>query len=524
MLKRLFQKGKTASTLRRMGGLMVRGFAAAQTDRLLAGWRYDGGFTANEIIQHLTAIRGRSRQMAKDSPHYKRWLDLVAVNVVGEGFRFKSTPRDGSPLEGMRLDQGAARLIEYHWNRFCTQRDPLDQMTFCDSTGRKTMHEMDRLCAKTWARDGEYFIRRLVTDDNPYGITFQILRPDLCDHTYNVSSTGRGTIVHCGVELDEITRRPVAYYFHGKPKNPQNTWYNHGMPLVRIPASEILHGFMQEDEDQPRGVPWGHASLRKLKMLDEYDTAELTAARDEACSVRTYYTDSRDAGDELIDLTDPDNADAASALTAEKEPGQSEILPPMWRSETNTPQHPNREITNFKNSMLRDVSSGLNVEYANFTNDWAGVNYGSVRAGTISERDFYKVVQNTYISQNKSPMFYMWLDMFLRLSISGNLPIEKYDKFIDHEFRGRRWQWVDPLKDMAAAKIAVQEGWKTNTKVASEIGEDFDANVEEIKRETDSVLGTVLEKKNEQASRGADLVRAIIEMEKEYEHKENKES
>ena len=61
----------------------TRGFAAAQTDRLLAGWRYDGGFTAGDVSAYLATIRARSRQMAKDSPHYKRWRDLWVTNIVG---------------------------------------------------------------------------------------------------------------------------------------------------------------------------------------------------------------------------------------------------------------------------------------------------------------------------------------------------------------------------------------------------------------------------------------------------------
>jgi capsid protein len=43
--------------------------------------------------------------------------------------------------------------------------------------------------------------------------------------------------------------------------------------------------------------------------------------------------------------------------------------------------------------------------------------------------------------------------------------------------------WVDPMKDMNAAKMAVDNGWKTNTQVASDMGTDYDENLEEYKRE-----------------------------------------
>ena len=43
--------------------------------------------------------------------------------------------------------------------------------------------------------------------------------------------------------------------------------------------------------------------------------------------------------------------------------------------------------------------------------------------------------------------------------------------------------WVDPMKDMKAAEVAVDRGWKTNTQVASDLGTDFDDNMEEYARE-----------------------------------------
>jgi len=208
----------------------------------------------------------------------------------------------------------------------------------------------------------------------------------------------------------------------------------------------------------------------------------LTAARDEACSVRTYHAPKGNDA-EIADLTSDENKDAASALTAEKEPGQSEVLPIGWESDINTPAHPNRELTAFKASMLKDVASGFNVEYSNFANDWAGVSFSSVRVGTISERDMYITDQNDYIAQNKSPVFRAWLRSFLAYSVSGGLPLSKHDKFSEHEYRGRRWMWVDPMRDMNAAQKAVENHWKTNTDVAADIGNDYEDNLEVMARE-----------------------------------------
>ena len=43
--------------------------------------------------------------------------------------------------------------------------------------------------------------------------------------------------------------------------------------------------------------------------------------------------------------------------------------------------------------------------------------------------------------------------------------------------------WVDPMKDMNAAKMAVENGWTTNGQVASDLGTDYGDNLEEQKLE-----------------------------------------
>lgn len=493
-----FRGNSVKSTRTNAGALSFRGFAAAQVGRLLGPWKWDAGFSNDEIRSQLVTVRARSRDMYKNSPHHRRFCNLVATNVVGDGLTFKSTPHDGFPgMANYRVDKMASKFIEWHWWNWC------NTPSLCDTTGRKTVAEIDRLNARTWARDGEYFLLIDTTAPNKYGIDLRIIRPDAVDERYH-ATLANGNTVRCGVELDADTLRPVAYYLH-TTKECSATMGSVGH-VVRVPASingsyGIVHGYTQEDEDQTRGMPLGHAGLTTLKMLEMWNEAELAAALDENCTVRTYHAPPGREG-EIADLCDPDNKSVADAMTMPKEPGQSEVLPNGWDSKVNTPQHPNRETTAFKASYQRDYATAVNCEYANLCNDWAGVNYGSVRAGTLSERDMWMVMQSQMIAQSKSPVFAAWLKRFLALQVSGGFPAEKFDKFSEHEFRGRRWLWVDPLKDIKSAEIARAHGWKTDQQITSDFGGDFDDNVEEIGRTDGVVKGTSLEaKKNEQTAK-----------------------
>jgi lambda family phage portal protein len=473
--------------------MSIRGFRAAETSRLIQNWRTDCGYTAKEIKSYLSTLRGRSRELEKDAPAYKRWLELCATNVVGQGFALKSLPHDGVPWiqdesnpNHWRLDEDAALFLQYHWRQFCNTRDPKTGLTWCDASGRKTDAELDRLNIRTKKRDGEYFIRSIKTSKNPYGIAWQVIRPDHCDHRY-CETTKNGNEVRNGVELDKTTGRVVAYYF-GTSDRYANC-YHGSQALARIPVEEIIHGYTQHDEQQTRGIPEGVSAMVKLKMLEELDISELTAAREDANITRTYEASQNADADAFQDLTEDDNSDAANALIQESEPGQKMVLPPGWTEKLNAPNHPNLDLIGFKSGMMRDVANGFSLEYANFANDWSGVTFSSVRQGTISERDMWIVEQDDFISQCKTPQFLAWLESFLEQPISNPMTSKRYEKFSEHGFTGRRWMWVDPMRDMKAAEIAVDRKWKTNSQVTEEMGGNYAANVEISSAETSMITG-----------------------------------
>jgi len=468
-----------------------RAFAAAKVNNLLGPWKWDNGFCNDDIRAQLVTVRARSRDMYKNSPHHRRFVNLVATNVVGDGFTLKSCPHDGMPgTPEYRPDKMASKFLETHFWRWSSNP------AFCDATGRKTLAEIDRLNARTWARDGEYFNLLDTTANNPYGFDIRIIRPDAVDERYD-ARLSNGNTVRMGVELDADSLRPVAYYLHTTKE--YSTCMGAYGPLVRIPASingsyGIIHGYTQEDEDQTRGMPLGHAGLVTLKMLEMWNEAELAAAIDENCTVRTYHAPAGREG-EIANLCDTENSSIVAAMTAPKEPGQSEVLPQGWDVSTATPSHPNRETTAFKASYQRDYATAVNCEYSNLCNDWSGVNYGSVRAGTLSERDMWRVMQQQMIGNSKTPTYLAWLKRFLSVEASGGYPASKFEKFSEHEFRGRRWLWVDPLKDIKGAEIARAHGWKTDQQITAEFDGDFEDNLEEIRRADESVKGTSVEVK-----------------------------
>ncbi len=459
----MFGFGKSKTRRRGIVSSFFRAFNAAEVSRILAPWKWDGGFSNQEVGAALSAIRARSRDMQKNSEHYARWLDLFVANVVGDsGFTLipKPAPAVGDPSA---VDAAAAKFLKYHFWKWATNP------TWADSTGRKTFAAICRLAAENWARDGEAIVVIDRNAQNPYGISLRLIRPDALVETLNRSGARP---IRNGVEIDPATLRPIAYHFRAAEEDTTAQTIN-GYRVQRIPAADVFHIFTQHDECQTRGVPLGHSVLKKLKMLDEYNVAELVAARDESNTTGIFYAPAGRDG-EIGEYTEEQDA----ALTMASEPGTRIKLEQGWDYKTVTPTHPNRELTNFKNSMLRDVASGLCVEYANFANDWAGVSYSSVRVGTLAERDHWRILQAQMIEQFASPVFTAWLASFLKLEASGAYSAADYARLSEHEFRGRRWDWVDPMKDINAAILAVAHNWKTDEQIAADYGGDIDDNIE----------------------------------------------
>ena len=162
--------------------------------------------------------------------------------------------------------------------------------------------------------------------------------------------------------------------------------------------------------------------------------------------------------------------------------GQELWLPAGWDYASHTPSHPNRGWSDFSVGLQRLVAAGLGVDFTELTGNAAGGISVSVRQSMLRTREMYKSRQGEVASQVLSPLYRIWLRSFLSLSASGALSPADFDRLRDHEFKGRRWGWVDPSAEVNAAVTAVAHGWRTDAEVAAEYGGDIDDNIAEAAR------------------------------------------
>ena len=62
------------------------------------------------------------------------------------------------------------------------------------------------------------------------------------------------------------------------------------------------------------------------------------------------------------------------------------------------------------------------------------------------------------------------------------LPAGKADKFMEHTWQGRRWSWVDPLKDVKASVEAIHNNLASPQQIAAQTGRDLVDVLDDIQR------------------------------------------
>lgn len=466
--------------VRRIDPPLRRNYAAAQVSRLTQGWSTISASANSDIHRSLDAVRARSRKLANDDEYVKKWLAMVTTNVVGPvGFRFQARVYD-SPA---KPDTLANNAIEAAWDKFCKKG-------VCDVTGRMGMVGLQQLAIKAAARDGEFLIQiiRGKNAGNPFGIALQLLDIDRLDTTLNKPAEGNYGAIRMGVEINTYGR-PVAYWL--KSAHPgdlyQTTSGIQGNKWTRVPAADIIHEFVADRPEQVRGMPWAHAAMIRLNNLGGYEEAAVIAARVGASKMGFFTTPD---GQAEVVSTGTDDGTADGALMMEADPGTFQTLPEGVKFESFDPDYPTAMYADFVKANLRGIASGLGVAYHALANDLEGVSFSSIRSGTLEERDAWMLIQEWFATSFLDRVHAEFMQSALafgQITMAGGsaLPVAKIDKFTPHAWQPRRWEWVDPLKDIEADIAAINAGLKSPQSVAAKLGLDYEDLLIEIKAAQD---------------------------------------
>lgn len=440
----------------------ARRFDGAIVDRLTASWLASSAAIDQELRGELDRLRARSRDLFKNNEYGAKFARMVRNNVVGpEGFTLQVRVIDPSG----KPDSAANRAVEAAWWRWMRAEN-------CDVTGQRSFVDLVRTAVTSLCRDGELLLRKVkAVGRGEFGFQLQAIDVARLDTTYNRDAQGGQNAIVMGVELDAF-RKPVAYYLWTAAAGHLSR------ARERVPASEMIHKFIAIEDEQTRGVPWLHAAMRRLNDLNGYREAAVIAARIGA-SKMGFYTSP--------DGQPPpnDGTDSEGNFIAQASPGEFGVLPAGYDFKAFDPSYPHDQFDAFCKAALRGIASGIGVSYHGLANDLEGVNFSSIRAGVLDEREEWMAIQNWLIGALLTPVFEEWIEVALlagviRLPNGAPLPAAKLDKFRQHVWQGRRWAWVDPKKDIEAAILSIQHRLASPQQIAAQAGRDVEDILDDI--------------------------------------------
>ena len=430
----------------------ARGYSGAISSRLTGDWLNPTTTGDEEIRRDLQKLRNRCRELERNNDYVRRYLNGLDSNVIGSSGVMLQMKVEDSPLV---YDEQANRVIEREWHKWCNRKHTTPN-------GRQSWLEICKLALRSCARDGDVLLQLVRGYNNDHGFAVQLIEADMLDIHHNNYRLANGGEIRMGVETNTVGR-PVAY--HILTSHPGET-SDTSRKRVRVDADDIIHLYNPERISQTRGVPWMVSAMTRLQMLAGYEESELVASRTAACKMG-FLT--KDANAE--NYTGEEDEDYN--LIMEAEPGSIEELPTGMRFQEWNPQHPTSAYKDFVKATLRGISAGLNISYNTLANDLEGVNYSSIRAGLFDEREHYKSIQNWFIDSFIQPVFEAWLEASI---LNGVFPfgVNKFDKMNQPKWCARRWPWVDPLKDMQANILAMNNGLEAKRNIINYTGGDIE--------------------------------------------------
>lgn len=458
---RTIELATAVETARARGArVTTRRFDGAIVDRLTASWIGTANSIDHELRGDLDRLRQRSRDLFKNNEYAKKFGRMVRNNVVGaEGFtlQVRAVGTNGQPDSA---DNNAVESAFWRWSR----------PQHCDVTGRQSFADICRSLMMAAARDGEFLVRKVRGGE--FGLQLQVLDASRLDTSCNREATQGQNAIVMGVELNQY-RAPVAYHV-----------FTSASPMrrerERWPASEVMHGFMPIEDEQTRGVPWLHAAMRRLNDLNGYREAAVIAARIGASKMGFFVSPDGEP-------PTSDDKDADGNFTQQAAPGEFDVIPTGYDFKSFDPAYPHDQFDAFCKAALRGIASAAGVSYNGLANDLENVNFSSIRAGVLDERDEWMVIQNWFITTFLVPIYEEWVELALlrgaiRLPAGSVLPAAKLNKYLDHQWQGRRWQWVDPVKDIDAAIKAIEHRLASPQQIAAQTGRDLEEVVADIAR------------------------------------------
>ncbi len=450
---------------------------ASQTKKSLLGWLFKAGSPDEDITKPGPVLVARSRDLYYGTPLAAGAIKTRRTNIIGPGLQLKPQV----DAEFLRLTPEEATALEKTIKReFYLWADSLD----CDIERRKNFGQMQALAFMSVDLSGDCFaLLPLVSrPGSPYDLRVRLIEADRVCNPYNKIDPQEKILA--GVEIGEYGE-PIACHIAqkhpGSTRAAINTWVRVLFFGEKTGRRNVLHLMEQERPEQRRGVPLLAPVIESLKQLGRYTDAELMAAV--VSAFLTVFIES-DAPDSPIQSPiPPEEKVDDDENSIELGNGAVIALRPGEKANTTNPGRPNQAFDGFVVAICRQIGAALEMPYEVLVKHFTS-SYSASRGALL---EFWKMIRmrRAWFAANFcQPIYEEWLTEAVA---KGRIRAPGFfrDPAIRKAYCGADWNGptqgqLDPLKEVNAAKVRVEEDFSTRAKEAAEFsGTDYDVIIQD---------------------------------------------
>lgn len=358
----------------------------------MSGWRARIGQVDREALESRDQIVARARDLVRNNPIISGGVDRRSEAVVGARIRMRAQPDFEAMGRDFEWADKWARGVEAQfrvWDR--------DSRKLCDAERTQNFGSMVNTAYRHWWVDGEALAYIEMRDrGSAYQTCVRLIDPDRLinpDGKADNALLDNGNKVVGGVEIDPDG---VAVAYHIRVEHPD-------APSNRVRAREttrvtredpdgrprVVHAFKRNRAEQRRGISRLVASMKRTKMLDRYDNAELEAALLNAVMAAKVKTTV--PTNEIAEALAPIAGEEADGWSVAEQVDYRERQPlvidgvqianllPNEDLEFVTAERPAAHYPEFRAEGLRSIASDLGLSHQQLAQNWEDINYSSAR-------------------------------------------------------------------------------------------------------------------------------------------------
>ena len=438
-----------AAPLRAAANAISPSYDAVGSRRRIRDWN-PGNESINALLQGAgEELRAKSRDVARRNEWAAGAIEAVVSNVIGSGIVPQSQHSDPKIRE---------RLHEA-WREWTDE---------ADASGCTDFYGLQALACREVVEGGEVFGRlrhRRASDGLTVPLQIQLLESEHVP--FWKTEDGANSYIRGGVEFNLIGKR-TAYWMY--PEHPSDFNQRVNNEPRRVPAEEVLHMFRTIRAGQHRGEPWLSRVLTHLHDLEKYDSAELI--RKQLAAMFAGFVEDLDSANPLFK---GDSQDEDGIPMQGLEPGSIYTLPSGKKITFSEPGDVGGMYSEYMRMQLHKIASGfLFCTYEQLTGDLTRVNYSSIRAGLLEFRRRCEMLQyQMVVFQFCRPVWRAWVQAAILSGVINALDFERRpEEYLRVEWRPQAWPWVDPLKDLEAEILAIDNLLKSRSAAIKERGYD----------------------------------------------------